>query len=219
MTWLPGSALANHTSRAHTVVLTGYCLFVALFFNTKLGGRMGAKYNVPKTDKNIRICLVINVSLHLQWFSLLPTPSPARSDSRCSLTLLTFLPPLCQVPLIRTNTHLQPTIEALFSVGTLLIQQPSIKDRDLDHSVSESCLKVSTRCFICGFNNDLISQNNDIIQRVSWVCRVHCTDGFLHHTRLKGREHVGRKQLNLAVCDITADCHYILDTKARFNHV
>lgn len=53
-----------------------------------------------------------------------PDPSPAHADSRCSLTLL----PLRQVPLICTNVHLQPTIEALCRVGTLLIQ-PAVYQR------------------------------------------------------------------------------------------
>ncbi|KAA8585066.1 hypothetical protein FQN60_003760 [Etheostoma spectabile] len=74
-----------------------------------------------------------------------PDRPPAHADSRCSLTLLALLPS----PLPSTtdmHTHLQPTIEALFKMGTLLIQPALYQGLGSghgrlpykDHSASES---------------------------------------------------------------------------------
>lgn len=72
-------------------------------------------------------------------------------SSLCSVSL-------CQVPLICTNTHLQPTIEALFRVGTLLIQQVPYQELGSGHGqlpcrdyrASESYYKyVNLSCAWC----------------------------------------------------------------------
>lgn len=90
--------------------------------------------------------------LQLKIFSITALLTP----HLCMLSQGVHLPsslssnPLCKVPLIRPNTHLQPSIEALFRVGMLLIQ-PALYQRLWsghgrlpwkDRSAAESYLKA-----------------------------------------------------------------------------
>lgn len=130
-----------------------WCFFIPFYYVTVLPHQsvnyFSEKYSVMITDKFISNRFVHNGLLSPSPVVLQPTTAAVPSPHLHILTRGVCLPsslcclPLCQAPLIPTNTHLQPTIEALFGVGTLRIQPPPIKDWDLDRRVSESYLKVS----------------------------------------------------------------------------
>lgn len=138
-------------------------------------------------------------------------------SSLCSVSL-------CQVPLICTNTHLQPTIEALFRVGTLLIQPVLYQELGSGHGqlpcrdyrAPESYYKyVNLSCtwcfiFIYGFIKMTSSVEISLLSKEYFSFVMLSVDMFFFSAREeKGRHSVWYNHLL---------SFHVLDAKARLPH-